>query len=105
MTAGKTRLGPLRTALWAAILTGVSWAAPPVPPSQPNKLAVWPQGAGSPAFRLVDTEGLPRTLSDYRGHVGVIYFGLLHCPDACPAELVTPALIRNHLGHTAAHAQ
>ena len=85
MTAGKTRLGLLHTALCAAILAGVSWAAPPVPPPlQPNRLAVWPQGANSPAFKLVDTGGVPRTLSDYRGQVVVIYFGFMHCPDACP---------------------
>ena len=59
MTAGKTRLGPLHIALCAAILAGVSWAAPPVSTlQQPDRLAIWPQGAGSPAFKLVDTEGV-----------------------------------------------
>jgi protein SCO1/2 len=105
MTAGKTRLGPLPIALCAAILAGGSWAAPPVPSSQPHRLAVWPQGAGSPAFKLVDTEGVPRTLSDYRGHVVVAFFGFLHCPDACPAELFKLALVMKQLGQAAAHVQ
>ena len=105
MTAGKTRLGLLHTALCAAILAGVSWAAPAAPALQPNKLTVWPQGAGSPAFKLVDTEGVPRTLSDYRGHVVVVFFGFLHCPDACPAELFKLALVTKHLGQVAAHVQ
>jgi protein SCO1 len=105
MTAGKTRLGPLHIALCAAILAGVSWAAPPVPPLQPSRLAVWPQGGGSPAFKLVDTEGVPRTLSDYRGQVVVIYFGFLHCPDACPAELFKLALVMKQLGQVAAQVQ
>jgi protein SCO1 len=105
MTAGKTRRGQLHIALCAAILAGVSWAAPPVSPVQPNKLAVWPQGAGSPTFKLIDTAGVPRTLSDYREHVVVVYFGFLHCPDACPAELFKLALVMKHLGQVAAHVQ
>ena len=106
MSTGRTRLGPLHAALCTAILAGVSWAAPPVPtPLQPNRLAVWPQGVGSPVFKLVDTEGVPRTPSDYRGHVVVIFFGFLHCPDACPAELFKLALVMKQLGQTAAHVQ
>jgi protein SCO1 len=122
MTARKTRLGALHAALWATILAGVSRAAPPVPPLQPTKtatapqpagqflqstkrLAVWPQGGGSPAFKLVDTEGAPRTLSDYHGQVVVIFFGFLHCPDACPAELFKLALVMKQLGQVAAHVK
>jgi protein SCO1/2 len=105
MPAGKMRLSPLHIALCAAILASVSWVAAPVPPSEPNKLAVWPQGAGSPAFKLVDAEGVPRTLSDYRGHVVVIFFGFLHCPDACPAGLFKLALAMKRLGQLAPHVQ
>ena len=105
MSAGKTHLGLLHTAVCAAILASVSWAAPPVPALQPNRLAVWPQGASSPAFKLVDTEGVPRTLSDYRGHVVVIFFGFLHCPDVCPAELFKLALVMKQLRQVAEHVQ
>jgi protein SCO1 len=105
MIAGKPRLNPLRVALCAAIVAGVSWATPPAPLLQPNKLAVWPQGAGSPAFELVDTEGVPRTLRDYRGHIVVIFFGFLHCPDACPAGLLKLALVMKQLGQVAAQVQ
>lgn len=105
MTAGKPRLEPLYIALCAAILVGVSWAAPPGPPAQPSRLIDWPQGAGSPAFRLVDTEGVPRTLRDYRGHVVVIYFGFLRCPDACPAGLLKLAQVMKQLGPVAAQVQ
>src|SRR5882757_9061802 len=108
MSAGKPRFKPLHVALCAAILAGVSWAAPPAPPPpplQPNRLAVWPQGAGSPAFELVDTEGVPRTLRDYRGHIVVIFFGFLHCPDACPAGLFKLALVMKQLGQVAAQVQ
>jgi protein SCO1/2 len=105
MIARKKRLNPLHSALCAVILSGVSWAAPPAAPLQPNRLAVWPQGAGSPAFELVDTGGVQRTLRDYRGHIVVIFFGFLHCPDACPAGLFKLALVMKQLGQAAADVQ
>ena len=105
MTAGKSLLELLHIALCAAMLVGVSGAASPVPSSQQNGLMVWPQGAKSPAFELVDTEGVPRTLHDYRGQVVVIFFGFLHCPDACPAGLFKLALVMKQLGQVAAHVQ
>lgn len=105
MTAGKPLLYSLRIALCIVILTGVSWTAPSAPPLQPNKLAVWPRGAGSPAFELVDTDGAPRTLSDYRGQIVVIFFGFLRCPDACPTELFKLALVMKQLGPVAAHVK
>jgi protein SCO1/2 len=105
MIAGKMRLSPPHIALWAAILTIASWAAAAVSPSRPNRLAIWPQGAGSPAFDLINAEGTPRTLRDYRGRVVVIYFGFLHCPDACPATLFKLALVMKQLGQIAAHVQ
>jgi protein SCO1/2 len=102
MTAGKSLL---RIALCAAILSGLSWAAPPTAPLRPDRLAIWPQGAGSPAFELLDTEGLPRTLRDYRGQIVVIFFGFMHCPDACPAGLFKLAQVMKQLGQVAAHVQ
>jgi protein SCO1/2 len=66
---------------------------------------VWPQGAGSPAFKLVDAEGVPRTLRDYHGRIVVIFFGFLHCPDACPAGLLKLAQVMKQLGPIAAQVQ
>jgi protein SCO1/2 len=66
---------------------------------------VWPEGAGSPAFELVDTAGVPRTLRDYRGRIVVIFFGFLHCPDACPAGLFKLAQVMKQLGQVAADVQ
>ena len=105
MSTGNTRLVPIHVALCAAILVSVSWAALPEPPSQATRLAVWPQGVPSPRFRLVDTEGVPRTLSDYRGRIVVILFGFLHCPEVCPAELLKVAQVMRQLGPLAARVQ
>ena len=101
-------------ALCAALLVGVSWAGPlaqPVKPAQraqplqPNSLGLWPQGADSPGFELLDTEGVPRTLGDYRGRIVVIFFGFMHCPDACPAGLFKLAQVMKQLGQSAAQVQ
>jgi protein SCO1/2 len=106
MTAGKPRYPNLRrVALCAAMLAGAAWAASPAPPAQPNRLIDWPRQAASPAFKLADTEGVPRTLHDYRGHVVVIFFGFLHCPDACPAGLFKLAQVMKQLGPAAAQVQ
>lgn len=98
------RLNSLVIALCAVLLTSVSLSAPSTPPSQP-KLAVWPQGAGSPTFALLDTDGSPRTLRDYRGRIVVIFFGFMHCPDACPAGLFKLAQVMQQLGQDASHVQ
>lgn len=108
MTANQQRLNPLWIAICAAILASFSRADPAAqlaPPQQPDRLAVWPQGAGSPAFELLDTEGVPRTLRDYRGQIVVIFFGFMHCPDACPAGLFKLAQVMKQLGQTASKVQ
>ena len=111
MIVSKGRLNSWLIALCAALLAGATWAAPPAQlvkpaePLQPNGLAIWPQGAGSPAFELLDTDGVPRTLGDYRGRIVVIFFGFLHCPDACPAGLFKLAQVMKQLGQGAAQVQ
>jgi len=133
MTATNTvnrdrRLNRFQVALCAAILASTSSAAPlaastslpptpltspsssspsasPAPPSGPNSLAVWPEGASSPTFDLLDTNGTPRTLRDYRGQIVVIFFGFMHCPDACPAGLFKLAQVTKQLGQGAVRVQ
>lgn len=38
-------------------------------------------------FHLTDHHGKPRTLSDFRGKVVVMFFGYTQCPDVCPTTL------------------
>jgi protein SCO1/2 len=71
-------------------------AAPP--PQADFRLALWPQRAESPSLRLLDFDGRPRQIADYRGRVLVIFFGFVRCPDACPAELFKLALAMKRLG-------
>ena len=47
---------------------------------------------------LVDHEGHPRTLADYRGKVVMVFFGFTQCPDICPSTLVKAAEVKRLLG-------
>lgn len=38
-------------------------------------------------FQLLDQDGSPRTLADFRGKVVALYFGYTRCPDICPLTL------------------
>jgi protein SCO1 len=65
---------------------------------QRYRLAAWPSALASPAFRLTDFDGHPRTLADYRGRIVVVFFGFLSCPEVCPAEMQTFELVMKRLG-------
>jgi protein SCO1/2 len=62
------------------------------------RLAAWPPHAESPQFNLKEADGGPRSLADFRGRVVVVFFGFVHCPDACPTELFKLALVMKQLG-------
>jgi len=49
-------------------------------------------------FQLVDHNGKPRTLADYRGKAVVIFFGYTQCPDVCPTTLSELAEAMKRLG-------
>ena len=56
-------------------------------------------------FRLVDHAGKPRTLSDFRGKVVVLFFGYTQCPDVCPTTMSELASAMQKLGPDAARVQ
>lgn len=86
--------------LIAGVLLGSRWLHP-----SEFRLDALPPGPASSDFRLVDFDGHPRSLADYRGQVVVIFFGYVHCPDACPAELFKLAQVMKRLGPASAHVQ
>lgn len=49
-------------------------------------------------FALTDHHGKPRTLSDFRGKLVLVFFGFTHCPDVCPTTLSEMAGIKKALG-------
>jgi protein SCO1/2 len=56
-------------------------------------------------FQLVDHDGKPRTLADYRGKVVVLFFGYTQCPDVCPTTLAELAETMKRLGSDADRVQ
>jgi protein SCO1 len=53
-------------------------------------------------FSLVDHNGTPRHLADFKGKVVVVFFGFTHCPDVCPTALAEMAKAMKQLGPDAA---
>lgn len=56
-------------------------------------------------FQLVDHNGLPRRLEDFRGKALVVFFGFTHCPDVCPTTLAELAAALRKLGPDAKRVQ
>lgn len=56
-------------------------------------------------LRLVDADGKPRSLADFKGKVTVIFFGYTQCPDVCPSTLAELAAARKLLGSDGARVQ
>jgi protein SCO1/2 len=74
-------------------------------PSAAYRLALWPQQARAPDFKLVDFDGRPRSLADFSGRILVVFFGFVRCPDVCPAELFKLALVMKQLGRLSERVQ
>ncbi|MDO5623283.1 MAG: SCO family protein [Pseudomonadota bacterium] len=48
-------------------------------------------------FSLIDFNGQPRTLADFRGKVVVVFFGFTQCPDVCPTTMAEMARVKQLL--------
>ena len=49
-------------------------------------------------LNLLDADGKPRTLADFKGKVTVIFFGYTQCPDVCPTTMAELATIKRAMG-------
>ncbi|MBA4274210.1 MAG: SCO family protein [Alphaproteobacteria bacterium] len=49
-------------------------------------------------FTLMDGDGLPIRVSDFRGKYMLVYFGFTHCPDICPTTLLVMKNALNAMG-------
>ena len=56
-------------------------------------------------FRLLDPDGKPRQLSDFRGRVVLVFFGFTQCPDVCPTALARAVEVMKQLGSDAQRVQ
>jgi protein SCO1/2 len=56
-------------------------------------------------FALTDHNGVPRSLTDFRGKVVMLTFGYTHCPDMCPTTLALLAGALEGMGADARDVQ
>lgn len=54
---------------------------------------------------MIDTQGQPRTLADYRGKILMVFFGYTQCPDVCPTAMAQVAQALELLGEQAGDVQ
>lgn len=54
---------------------------------------------------LLDVDGRPRTLADYRGSIVLLFFGFTQCPDVCPTTLSRAQQVKKLLGSDASRLQ
>ena len=52
-------------------------------------------------FTLTDQTGKPRSDTDFRGKLMIVYFGYTYCPDVCPTDLMAITQALNTLGPSA----
>jgi len=57
------------------------------------------------SLELIDHNGRPRHLEDFRGKAVVLFFGYTHCPDVCPTTLANAAQALKALGPEADRVQ
>jgi protein SCO1/2 len=56
-------------------------------------------------FHLIDHNGKPRQLADFRGKIVLLFFGYTHCPDVCPVTMAQFAMLMKELGPDAKRVQ
>lgn len=56
-------------------------------------------------FSMPDHTGKPRSLSDFKGKVVLVFFGYAQCPDVCPTTLAEVAAAMKELGPKANDVQ
>ncbi len=56
-------------------------------------------------FNLIDHNGKPRRLEDFRDKVVVMFFGYTQCPDVCPTTMSEMAEVMKQLGPDASRVQ
>jgi protein SCO1 len=97
-------VGPKACALFVvAALFGCYPAARAQQPSAAQMMDDLMYGRGSVGgpFTLTDQNGKPRSDSEFRGKLMIVYFGYSYCPDVCPTDLMAITQALDALGPAA----
>ena len=102
-TSPESRTLPVWLFLVAALAAGAGmWLGgrlllSPTPAKFENAV-LYPQARAIPEFHLIQADGQPLSLDNWRGHWNVVYFGYTSCPDVCPTTLATFKQVWKDLG-------
>jgi cytochrome oxidase Cu insertion factor (SCO1/SenC/PrrC family) len=84
--------------LWLAFAPAAAADAPTRSAAEIMDILMWNREPVGGPFELTDHTGKPRTNSDFRGKLMLVYFGFTYCPDICPADLQAIGLALDKLG-------
>jgi cytochrome oxidase Cu insertion factor (SCO1/SenC/PrrC family) len=87
------------------ILAAALLAPPPATQAQSERSAgelmdavMWGKEPIGGSFALTDHTGKPRTDTEFRGKLMLVYFGFSFCPDVCPTDLMAIGQAIDKLG-------
>lgn len=84
----------------------VSCEKPDLPPAPFHAINVsWRYETEPVNFRLAESDGKIRRLSDFKDKVIILFFGYTHCPEICPTTLADLAQVMRLLGKDAEKVQ
>jgi cytochrome oxidase Cu insertion factor (SCO1/SenC/PrrC family) len=63
------------------------------------------RGSVGGPFMLTDHTGKPRSDTEFRGKLMIVYFGYTYCPDVCPTDLMAITQALDALGSAAGEVQ
>jgi cytochrome oxidase Cu insertion factor (SCO1/SenC/PrrC family) len=91
--------------LWLMLAPAFAGEAPTRSPAEVMDILMWNREPVGGPFELTDHTGKPRTNSDFRGKLMLVYFGFTYCPDVCPTDLQAIGLALDKLGTAADSVQ
>jgi cytochrome oxidase Cu insertion factor (SCO1/SenC/PrrC family) len=79
------------------------WLLWPPSAAEPSAAALmdavmWSKEQIGGPFALIDQDGRPRTDTDFRGKLLLVYFGYTYCTDVCPTDLQAISAVIDKLG-------
>lgn len=92
------------------VVASLLWCGPAVAAEQPSAAQtmddlMYGRGTVGGPFALTDHTGRPRSDSEFRGKLMVVYFGYTFCPDVCPTDLMAITQALDALGPAAEGVQ
>jgi cytochrome oxidase Cu insertion factor (SCO1/SenC/PrrC family) len=92
------------------VVASLFWCCPAVAAEQPSAAQMmddlmYGRGSVGGPFTLTDHTGRPRSDSEFRGKLMVVYFGYTYCPDVCPTDLMAITQALDALGPAAEGVQ